>query len=72
MEGFGDNCLPITYQWPNKEQFRQIPRNRKIKLNQIGFVKEGDRIGILSGFKLEFTSGVESELFAINRAINQN
>ena len=61
MDSFGDETLPITHEWPTKEQLKQLPLEKRIKLNRISFNNDAN---ILSAFRLSFTSRVKSQIFA--------
>ena len=73
MESFGDGNLPIEHEWPTRKQLSQllVNKNINIKLNRIGYKKASDDYP-LSGFQLEFTNGVKSDLFQTKYAKKNN
>ena len=58
---FGDQNNPITQEWPTKEQLKQLPNDKKVKLNRINYKIHG-RIHSLTGIQLGFTNGVTTDL----------
>ena len=62
MESFGDSSLPIEKEWPQRDYLRQIPTDKRVKLNGIAFKKYGND-NALTGFQLEFTNDVKTDLF---------
>ena len=73
MEGFGDKELNIEHEWPSRQQLQQqlVHDQLNIKLCGINYKKAADDYP-LSGFQLEFTGGVQSELFETNYARKNN
>ena len=73
MEGFGDRELNIEHEWPSRKQLQQqlVNDQLNIKLCGINYKKAADDYP-LSGFQLEFTGGVTSDLFETNYARKNN
>ena len=66
MDTFGDQTLPIGFEWPTTEHLKQLPLDKHIKLNQIAFKKYKDDESswnhFLTGLQLGFTNNVKSIL----------
>ena len=68
MESFGDSTLPIEKEWPTRDYLRQIPIDKRVKLNRIGFKKYGND-NALTGLQLEFTNGVKTDMLETDFSI---
>ena len=56
-EPFGDITLTCDKEWPKREDLNKMPLDKVIKLNRIGWKKNGYNQPI-TGLVLEFTNGV--------------
>ena len=58
---FGDESLQLDWQWPEPDQLKRLPLDKKIKLSQITYKSETN--SSLQWLQLGFTNDVHSPLF---------
>ena len=58
---FGDKNLEINQQWPEAEDLKRLPLDKKIKLSQLSYKSETN--SSLQGLQLGFTNGVQGPPF---------
>ena len=62
MECFGDKGLDVTKEWPSLDELKQLPLDKRIRINGVGFKRSGKNEP-LTGLSLEYTNGVRTPLF---------